>query len=1337
MSQLTNLVPASSYGDLLTTTNNGQGLTTVLTNLQDGLGNNSTVQIATTAINFSRSGPNTFQLDGISLISVVTDINNICKPNPILPGVGGVVLPSGTTAQRPNPATDGTLRFNTDSHILEFSFGNAWTSSGFGDVIGPNASVSGNIAIFDSNTGNSISDSGVHIDAVVPPQPLNRFNSFFSTPRPLAPQVDVLQLSNIGVLAFDDELATSGVGNIVVGTEQILNLFVQPTTFLRNAVFTDGVDTAPTSFSALVELSSTTGALLLSRMTTVERDALDAVNGMFIYNTTTHQVNAYVNGAWTAGTGGGSPTTSTYILNTADANLPSAQSLGTLPTGLLKNNLSGSTGTLSTSIAGTDYYAPGFPTHILDTFGGNSNFGIGSPTPNNTGLFNTFIGLNVAQSSNSSSTSNVGIGFSVLSGLTSGTNNTAIGIIALPTLTTGNDCTAIGANSLNGNMGNQNTAIGSQSGYHTISHTACSFLGFMSDVDQSAGTFSNATAIGANSVVSIGNSVVLGNSCNVGIGLSNPTFPLDIANVNNQAAIRFVNSTSTPNSPGANHGNLYLSGGNLFFMNSSSISIPIATPNNATYILKSANSALPDSQSIGALTTGLMKNNVSSSIGTVSTAVAGTDYYSPGFPAFIEVNTVNNSFYIGNASGNNAGTFDTLVGFNVALNNNTFSFANTGLGSSALLNMVSGIDNTAIGRNSLGNTISGQANTAVGSFSLFQALGNNNTAFGAGAADNFVNYDSCTFIGSDADASVDHLTNSGAIGANSLVGVSNAISIGNGCYVGIGNNSPAYTLDLGNIANQCAIQLVNSNNTPTTPAANHGVLYLSSGNLFFLNSSGTSIPIVTPNTATFIVQTASASLPDAQSLGSLTTGLLKNTVTGSTGILSKAAAGTDYYSPGNPTTITDSAGSANNFSIGTNSSPNAGGLNTFVGIGAGQNTNNSSSNNASLGYNSLNSLTGGVNCTAVGANALASNTANGVTAFGNGAGSAFSNNTSCTFIGNLTSSSANNLSNSTAIGANASFSASNCIVLGNGCNVGIGISNPSYNLHISNISNVAAIGLHDTTNTPSTPSLGIAVYSSGGDLWVIHPDSSTTQVTGYTDTTNPNVVEFTKPIQVTGSVPLTNNYAFYALSGTSPSTGYAAGGSGNYGLYTTFRLLASEFDATSSKKIKDIICPVSDIEDELIESFLKIPFFKYQYKDKVRDGNADCYGVIAEYLEGVFPGYVSNSQQQFVPNILKFGKVSKFGSEKGVYSIELEENIPQLEGTRLQVLLETDEQIEVDIFDSIGKLLIVKTERALPEKLLVYGTYETCPVVSKPRLFEIGLVILQGLIKKLLDKGVL
>lgn len=61
-----------------------------------------------------------------------------------------------------------------------------------------------------------------------------------------------------------------------------------------------GIGTASPAASALLELSSTTGALIVPRMTTTDRNALTAVNGMIIYNTTTNQFEGRTQAGWTA-----------------------------------------------------------------------------------------------------------------------------------------------------------------------------------------------------------------------------------------------------------------------------------------------------------------------------------------------------------------------------------------------------------------------------------------------------------------------------------------------------------------------------------------------------------------------------------------------------------------------------------------------------------------------------------------------------------------------------------------------------------------------------------------------------------------------------------------------------------------------------------------------------------------------------------------------------------------------------------------------------------------------------------------------------------------------------
>src|SRR6267142_198652 len=87
-----------------------------------------------------------------------------------------------------------------------------------------------------------------------------------------------------------------------------------PTTFTTNVLIADnifttgGVEVAPTNVSCGIELQSSSTALIVSRMTTTQRNAMTAANGMLVYNTTANLFQFYENGGWVnfaAGGGGG------------------------------------------------------------------------------------------------------------------------------------------------------------------------------------------------------------------------------------------------------------------------------------------------------------------------------------------------------------------------------------------------------------------------------------------------------------------------------------------------------------------------------------------------------------------------------------------------------------------------------------------------------------------------------------------------------------------------------------------------------------------------------------------------------------------------------------------------------------------------------------------------------------------------------------------------------------------------------------------------------------------------------------------------------------------------
>jgi hypothetical protein len=137
MTNLTNQLPEYTYGDLLTTTNSGKGLDATFRNLQDGLGQNSTITISNRGINFNRSGGNVFQLDGSDLTASATDLNAAASGAILtINGTAGNI--SSNTVSKvctinlvPTGVTPGVYNF---ANITVDNFGritNATSSTGF------------------------------------------------------------------------------------------------------------------------------------------------------------------------------------------------------------------------------------------------------------------------------------------------------------------------------------------------------------------------------------------------------------------------------------------------------------------------------------------------------------------------------------------------------------------------------------------------------------------------------------------------------------------------------------------------------------------------------------------------------------------------------------------------------------------------------------------------------------------------------------------------------------------------------------------------------------------------------------------------------------------------------------------------------------------------------------------------------------------------------------------------------------------------------------------------------------------------------------------------------
>ena len=258
------------------------------------------------------------------------------------------------------------------------------------------------------------------------------------------------------------------------------------------------------------------------------------------------------------------------------------------------------------------------------------------------------------------------------------------------------------------------------------------------------------------------------------------------------------------------------------------------------------------------------------------------------------------------------------------------------------------------------------------------------------------------------------------------------------------------------------------------------------------------------------------------------------------------------------------------------------------------------------------------------------------------------------------------------------------------------------------------------------PISGVDTFTFGYNSGVVGSPLQTI----YSIANNAPVINYTHSLNVNDAgtyKPYSGSYGYLNSSG---STGQASG-QNSYSINCTNRVKASEFNAVSSKKIKTILGRGEEIEHTAIELFKKIPLFKYKYKDTIKEGDADHYGVIAEELAEVIPAFVNMQDEGWIPNIYK-----NCIAEKGLdnsYKLYFDEKLENIEGSRLKLIFrdkEGEKNVEVMITEiTVDSLSVICCEK-LPRDIFIYGTYSTCPTVSKQKVFELALVVLQNIIKR-------
>ncbi len=500
----------------------------------------------------------------------------------------------------------------------------------------------------------------------------------------------------------------------------------------------------------------------------------------------------------------------------------------------------------------------------------------------------------------------------------------------------------------------------------------------------------------------------------------------------------------------------------------------------------------------------------------------------------------NNTTGIANtAVGWGAHDFNISGNYNVAVGNTALIFdssgsRNTAIGRETLRNSTAS-DNTAIGQQALLGTTTGDKNTAAGTLALINnSTGTKNVGIGYNTGSSNTTGSANTFIGYSANGAAG-ITNATAIGANASVTASNSLVLGNGASVGIGITAPTKTLDVnGTFRTTGAATFDNSLNISPTDTTGVGAIFQNGtrlihsygvNNIFVGAGAGnfttTGSPINNPGPSDFAVigdgdNTAVGSLAltnnttgfENTAIGELAlttnTSGKENTAIGqraltwnttgfhNVGVGNGASAFTTTGS--NNTTVGFGAGAhvlsgANNVAVGLGALvfDTSGARNVAIGVFALGHNNyiSSSSDNTATGYEALFNATIGERNIAAGSLALFNNTSGAQNvAMGYNAGVSNTTENANTFLG-YAANGANGITNATAIGANASVTASNSIVLGNGVNVGIGITAPTKTLDVNGTFRATgAATFGNALNISSTDASGVGVVFQNGVRYI-------------------------------------------------------------------------------------------------------------------------------------------------------------------------------------------------------------------------------------------------------------